>query len=204
MKFQEHLSGIPVDEVSCQRTPQEIFKFFTPSEIFINGLHTPLEIWNDLYFLLYPLRKFRQQYTTHIERFSNFFNPLRKLRRPVIHPVRKLKTFLDPLRKSHQQVQTPLESEKILCCHPRRKLEVSDPLRKSRQWGGGGGYEMEWPIIFTIFKKALNRFQVDPTCLTIKNVKLLLCPNLVPFCNSASLWFHPSHFDCTNNKFNLY
>ena len=53
---------------------------------------------------------------------------------------------------------------------------------------------MEWPIIFTIFKKkALNRFQAGLTCLTINNVKPRLCPNSVPFCNSASviyIWHH--------------
>ena len=94
----------------AKEPPKKFSNFFTPSEIFVNSLHTPLEIWNDLYFLLYPLRKFRKRYATHREVFK-FFNPLRKLRRPVIHPVRKFKTFLDSLRKSHQQVQTPLQSE---------------------------------------------------------------------------------------------
>jgi hypothetical protein len=50
---------------------------------------------------------------------------------------------------------------------------------------------------------------MDPSYLTIDKVKPQLCTNSAPFChpvsvvdNSAPLFFHPSHFDRTNNKFN--
>jgi hypothetical protein len=58
------------------------------------------------------------------------------------------------------------------------------------------------------FKEVLIGFQADPTCLTINKVKPQLFPNSAPFCHSVSvvnnlalLFFHPSHFHCTNNKF---
>ena len=49
----------------------------------------------------------------------------------------------------------------------------------------------------------------DSSCLTIDNIKPEVCPNSAPLYNSmsvvdnsASLFFHSSHFNCNNNKFN--
>ena len=51
--------------------------------------------------------------------------------------------------------------------------------------------------------------QGDSSCLTMDNIKPELCPNLAPLYNpmsvvdnSARLFFHSSHFNCNNNKFN--
>ena len=125
------------------KNPPRNFQIFYPLRNLHQRFAHPLRNLERFVFFVVPPKKISSTVHNPYREVFKFFNPLRKLRRPVIHPVRKLKTFLDPLRKSHQQVQTPLESEKILCCHPRRKLEVSDPLRKSRQ-RGGGGVDMKW------------------------------------------------------------
>ena len=59
------------------------------------------------------------------------------------------------------------------------------------------------------FEHIVARFQGDSNCLTIDNIKPELCPNLAPLYNpmsvvdnSAPLFFHSSHFNCNNNKFN--
>ena len=63
------------------------------------------------------------------------------------------------------------------------------------------------------FEHIAARFQGDSSCLTIDNIKPELCPNLAPLYNpmsvarsvvdnSAPLFFHSSHFNCNNNKFN--
>jgi hypothetical protein len=60
----------------------------------------------------------------------------------------------------------------------------------------------------THFKQVSTGFQVDPSCLTIDKVKPQLWPNSAPFYHPVSVacqqfgLVHPSHFDCTNNKFN--
>ena len=53
------------------------------------------------------------------------------------------------------------------------------------------------------------RFQGDSSCLIIDNIKPELSPNSAPLYNpmsvvdnSAPLFFHSSHFNCNNNKFN--
>ena len=59
------------------------------------------------------------------------------------------------------------------------------------------------------FEHIVARFQGDSSCLTIDNIKPELCPNSAPLYNpmsvvdnSARLFFHSSHFNCNNNKFN--
>ena len=59
------------------------------------------------------------------------------------------------------------------------------------------------------FEHIVARFQGDSSCLTIDNIKPELCPNSAPLYNpmsvvdnSASLFFHSSHFNYNNNKFN--
>ena len=59
------------------------------------------------------------------------------------------------------------------------------------------------------FEHIVARFQGDSSCLTIDNIKPELCPNSAPLYNpmsvvdiSAQLFFHSSHFNCNNNKFN--
>ena len=59
------------------------------------------------------------------------------------------------------------------------------------------------------FEHIVARFQGDSSCLTIDNIKPELCPNLAPLYNpmsvvdnSTPLFFHSSHFNCNNNKFN--
>ena len=58
------------------------------------------------------------------------------------------------------------------------------------------------------FEHIVARFQ-GSSCLTIDNIKPELCPNSAPLYNpmsvvdnSARLFFHSSHFNCNNNKFN--
>ena len=59
------------------------------------------------------------------------------------------------------------------------------------------------------FEHIVARFQGYSSCLTIDNIKPELCPNSAPLYNpmsvvdnSARLFFHSSHFNCNNNKFN--
>ena len=59
------------------------------------------------------------------------------------------------------------------------------------------------------FEHIVARFQGDSSCLTIDNIKPELCPNSRPLYNpmfvvdnSTRLFFHSSHFNCNNNKFN--
>ena len=59
------------------------------------------------------------------------------------------------------------------------------------------------------FEHIVARFQGDSSCLTIDNIKPELCPNSAPLYNpmsvvdnSAPLFFHLSHFNGNNNKFN--
>ena len=59
------------------------------------------------------------------------------------------------------------------------------------------------------FEHIVARFQGDSSCLTIDNIKPELCPNSAPLYNpmsvvdnSAPLFFHSSHFNRNNNKFN--
>ena len=59
------------------------------------------------------------------------------------------------------------------------------------------------------FEHVVARFQGDSSCLTIDNIKPELCPNSARLYspmsvveNSASLFFHSSHFNSNNNKFN--
>ena len=59
------------------------------------------------------------------------------------------------------------------------------------------------------FEHIVARFQGDSSCLTIDNIKPELCPNSAPLYNPMSvvdnfarLFFHSSHFNCNNNKFN--
>ena len=59
------------------------------------------------------------------------------------------------------------------------------------------------------FEHIVARFQGDSRCLTIDNIKPELCPNSAPLYNPMSvvdnfarLFFHSSHFNCNNNKFN--
>ena len=59
------------------------------------------------------------------------------------------------------------------------------------------------------FEHIVARFQGDSSCLTIDNIKPELCRNSAPLYNpmsvvdnSARLFFHSSHFNCNNNKFN--
>ena len=59
------------------------------------------------------------------------------------------------------------------------------------------------------FEHIVARFQGDSSCLTIDNIKPELCPNSAPLYNpmsvvdnSARLFFHSSHFNSNNNKFN--
>ena len=59
------------------------------------------------------------------------------------------------------------------------------------------------------FEHIVARFQGDYSCLTIDNIKPELCPNSAPLYNpmfvvdnSARLFFHSSHFNCNNNRFN--
>ena len=59
------------------------------------------------------------------------------------------------------------------------------------------------------FEHIVARFLGDSSCLTIDNIKPELCPNSAPLYNpmsvvdnSAPLFFHSSHFNCNNNKFN--
>ena len=59
------------------------------------------------------------------------------------------------------------------------------------------------------FEHIVARFQGDSSCLTIDNIKPDFCPNSAPLYNpmsvvdnSAPLFFHSSHFNCNNNKFN--
>ena len=59
------------------------------------------------------------------------------------------------------------------------------------------------------FEHIVARFQADSSCLTIDNIKPELCPNsallynpMSVVDNSAPLFFHSSHFNCNNNKFN--
>ena len=59
------------------------------------------------------------------------------------------------------------------------------------------------------FEHIVARFQGDSSCLTIDNIKPELCSNSAPLYNpmsvvdnSAPLFFHSSHFNCNNNKFN--
>ena len=59
------------------------------------------------------------------------------------------------------------------------------------------------------FEHIVARFQGDSSCLTIDNIKPELCRNSAPLYNpmsvvdnSAPLFFHSSHFNCNNNKFN--
>ena len=60
------------------------------------------------------------------------------------------------------------------------------------------------------FEHIVARFQRDSSCLTtIDNIKPELCRNSAPLYNpmsvvdnSALLFFHSSHFNCNNNKFN--
>ena len=59
------------------------------------------------------------------------------------------------------------------------------------------------------FEHIVARFQEDSSCLTIDNIKPELCPNSAPLYNpmsvvdnSAPIFFHSSHFNCNNNKFN--
>ena len=59
------------------------------------------------------------------------------------------------------------------------------------------------------FEHIVARFQGDSSCLTIDNIKPELCPNSAPLYNpmsvvenSSPLFFHSSHFNCNNNKFN--
>ena len=59
------------------------------------------------------------------------------------------------------------------------------------------------------FEHIVARFQGDSSYLTIDNIKPELCPNSAPLYNpmsvvdnSAPLFFHSSHFNCNNTKFN--
>ena len=59
------------------------------------------------------------------------------------------------------------------------------------------------------FEHIVARFQEDSSCLTIDNIKPELCPNSAPLYNpisvvdnSALIFFHSSHFNSNNNKFN--
>ena len=59
------------------------------------------------------------------------------------------------------------------------------------------------------FEHIVARFQGDSSCLTIDNIKPELCPNSAPLYNpmsvvdnSAPLFFHSSHLNSNNNKFN--
>ena len=58
------------------------------------------------------------------------------------------------------------------------------------------------------FEHIVARFQGDSSCLTIDNIKPELCPNSAPLYNPMSVvdnsawFFHSSHFNCNNNKFN--
>ena len=59
------------------------------------------------------------------------------------------------------------------------------------------------------FEHIVARFQGDSSCLTIDNIKPELCRNSAPLYNpmsvvdnSASLFFHSSHFNCNDNKSN--
>ena len=61
------------------------------------------------------------------------------------------------------------------------------------------------------FEHIVTTFQGDSSRLTIDNIKPKLCPNSAPLYNpmsvvdnSALLFFHSSHFNCNNNKFNPY
>ena len=60
-----------------------------------------------------------------------------------------------------------------------------------------------------ILSTFVARFYRDSSCLTIDNIQPELCPNSAPLYNpmsvvdnSAPLFFHSSHFNCDDNKFN--
>ena len=59
------------------------------------------------------------------------------------------------------------------------------------------------------FEHIVARFQGDSSCLTMDNIKPELCRNSAPLYNpmsvvdnSAPLFFHSSHFNCSDNKSN--
>ena len=59
------------------------------------------------------------------------------------------------------------------------------------------------------FEHIVARFQGDSSCLTIDNIKPELCRNSAPLYNpmsvvdnSAPLFFHSSHFNCSDKKSN--
>ena len=59
------------------------------------------------------------------------------------------------------------------------------------------------------FEHIVARLQGDPSCLTIDNIKPKLCPNSAPLYNPMSVvdnsvptFFHSSHFNSNNYKFN--